>query len=140
MHASVKSIILWRFLHIPKNSVNESSRATISPTSFNEEKSSICFPSGRRAWHNCFTNLSSIISNRLSIGGVAGNVSKNFPTLVEHSKPPICNLSRFAQHAKSAKVKFLIDHKMIVVRVGRWRRGRRTFCTDVDVQSSLPRS
>ena len=42
--------ILWRFLHIPKSSVNESSLVTVAAIFFNEEKSIIGFPSGRRAW------------------------------------------------------------------------------------------
>ena len=81
-------LILWRFLHIPKNSVIELSRPTVASISFNEEKLIIGFPSGRRAWYNRCTGLTfpSSIANPSSITGVAGNASKKFPTPVEHSK------------------------------------------------------
>ena len=70
--------ILCRFLHIPKSSVNKSSRVTVAAIFFNEEISIIGFPSGRRAWHNRCRNLTfpsdpSCIANPSSITGVAGN-------------------------------------------------------------------
>ena len=133
-------LIWWRFLHIPKNSDHKSSCPTDACNFFNEEKSIIGFPSGRRTWHNRCTTLSSVSINSSSIGGEAGNVCKNFPALlVEHSEYSIRNFFRLPQPAKSAGVKFLVAKNVILVRVGRWRRGRRAFRMNDDVQSTLVR-
>ena len=66
--------ILRRFLHIAKTSFNNSSRATSTVIIFNEEKSIIGFPSGRRAMHNSCTGsmFPRLITNRSSITGVGG--------------------------------------------------------------------
>ena len=129
--------ILWRLLHIPKSSFIESSRATSAVIFLNEEKSMIGFPSGRLAWHNCCTGLTFFwfIVNRSSIDGVAGSAFKNFPAPFEHSKDSISNSFRLTQPAKSAKAKFRILDRLIPVRVGKWRRGTRTFRPD-DIHSS----
>jgi hypothetical protein len=88
---------------------------------FNREKSIIGFPSGRRARHNCCTGLMfpSFITNRSSITGVAGNASKKFPTPFEHFKEVISNSFRLTQPAKSAKGKFWIVERLMLVSVGR---------------------
>ena len=133
-------IILWRFSHIPNSSVIEWRCISSDQISFNEEKSIIGFPSGRREWHNFCTSfiLPMFITNRSSITDVGGNATEKFPTpFGEHSKDSNSNFFRLTQPVKSAKGKFPIVFRVILVRVGKWRSGRRTFRPDDDIQSKI---
>ena len=134
--------VIWRrFLHITKSSFSKSSRRTVASIFVNEDKPIIGFPSGRRALQNRRRSptFPLSITNRSSITGVTGNAFKKLPTPVEKYKDSIRNSFNFklTQPDKSAKAKFWIVDRLMLVRVGRWRRGKRTFHSDDDIQLSL---